>query len=416
MDDIVDLGDTSRCPSAEVPFDADCDLHTEFLDSQTQLPSVSATRRAGARSKVRTDNASSMSGPSQSRNSAPHKLRGPNWTEQEMLVLICQKRIEWDGRHNCSQPNLAKFVYGTTAWKLVLAGCMAVVGFRARDADQLTNKWDGLIKDFKKLKDYLEDTGSGNWWGMNREQKRDLCKTRKLPLEFTESMYNEMQNFVGKRQIFGRPTDVVDSDRLGSAATKTFARSTPSPRGAACAAASSPASSATTTPVSPREGTPGDDIPGSTGRKRKSVGSDNLIDFVKDFNFDYLVRVEAQDKDKRSWRGEVMALDIARETRIANKDAEAFHMDKKLYELEVERTRNLGNMTSALLMLASSMDALTRCCNQPSISCAYAALFVMLYADVYPCALNCAFVPSSPASPHGPSCPPIKISPHSLGP
>ena len=35
-------------------------------------------------------------------------------------------------------------------------------------------------------------------------------------------------------------------------------------------------------------------------------------------------------------------------------------MDKKLYELEVERTRNLGNITSALLMLASSMDALTR--------------------------------------------------------
>jgi hypothetical protein len=416
MDDIVDLGDTSRCPSAEVPFDADCDLHTEFLDSQTQLPSAAASRRAGASSKVRTGAASSLSGPSQSRNSLPHKLRGPNWTEQEMLVLIGQKRIKWDGRHNCSQPSLAKFVYGTTAWKLVLAGCMVVVGFRARDANQLTNKWDGLIKDFKKLKDYLEGTGSGNWWGMNREQKRDLCKTRKLPLEFTESMYNEMHNFVGKRQIFGRASDVVDSDRMGSAATKIFARSPPSPCGPACAAANSLATSATTAPVSPREGTPGDDIPGSTGRKRKSVGSDNLVDFVKDFNFEYLARVEAQEKDKRSWRGEVMAIDIARETRIANKEAEAFHMNKKLYELEVERTQNLGNMTSVLLMLASSMDALTRFCNQPSNPCAYAALFVMLYADVYPCALNSAFKPNSPANPPGPSCPPIKISPHSLGP
>lgn len=35
-------------------------------------------------------------------------------------------------------------------------------------------------------------------------------------------------------------------------------------------------------------------------------------------------------------------------------------MNQKFYELEVERTRNLGNMTSALLMLASSMDTLTR--------------------------------------------------------
>ena len=35
-------------------------------------------------------------------------------------------------------------------------------------------------------------------------------------------------------------------------------------------------------------------------------------------------------------------------------------MEQKFYDLEVERTRNLGNMTTALLMLASSMDTLTR--------------------------------------------------------
>jgi hypothetical protein len=35
-------------------------------------------------------------------------------------------------------------------------------------------------------------------------------------------------------------------------------------------------------------------------------------------------------------------------------------MEQKLYVLEAERTKNLGNMTSALLMMASSMDALTR--------------------------------------------------------
>ena len=40
--------------------------------------------------------------------------------------------------------------------------------------------------------------------------------------------------------------------------------------------------------------------------------------------------------------------------------AVVINMDHKLYELEVERTKNLGNMTSALLMLASFMDALTR--------------------------------------------------------
>lgn len=56
----------------------------------------------------------------------------------------------------------------------------------------------------------------------------------------------------------------------------------------------------------------------------------------------------------------MLAFDKAREARIAHKETEVASMDQKLYELEVERTKNLGNMTSALLMLASSMDALTR--------------------------------------------------------
>lgn len=95
------------------------------------------------------------------------------------------------------------------------------------------------------------------------------------------------------------------------------------------------------------------------------MGTDYLVDFVKDFNFEYLSRVEAQDNDRRHWRRELLALDKARETRIAQKDNEVTSMDKKLFELEVERTKNLGNMTTALLMLASSMDALTRCFVQP---------------------------------------------------
>lgn len=127
----------------------------------------------------------------------------------------------------------------------------------------------------------------------------------------------------------------------------------------------SPIASATAASESPPRGTPGDDTPGSTGRNRKAVGTDNLVDFVKDFNFEYLARVDAQDRDKRTWRSEMMALDTAREARIARKESEVVNMDHTLYELEVERTKNLGNMTSALLMLATSMDALTRYCLTP---------------------------------------------------
>ena len=420
MEDIVELGDSSHCPSTQLPIGADCDYGSGFLDGQSPMSTTAVVGRGPRRARGKPCDTRASSGPSQSQCAPPHKLRGPNWTEAEMLVLIGQKRIEWDGRHNCSQPSLAKFVYGTTAWKLVLAGCMAVVGFRVRDADQLTNKWDGLIKDYKKLKDYIEGTGSANWWGMNREEKRDLCKTRKLPLEFSECMYTEMETFVGKRQIFGRATDVVDSDRLASPPTKHFGRSPPSPRAHVFVGAGSPATSATTAPGSPPVGTPGDDIPGSTGRKRKAMGTDNLVDFVKDFNYEYLARVEAQEKDKRFWRTEMMALDTAREARNAQKDAEAFNMDKKLYELEVERTRNLGNMTSALLMLASSMDTLTRFCVQPSTLLVLVFLYVIIFADVCLCTQSFEYALDSPKDPPLPSFLPTMLylrsqSPLALG-
>ena len=237
---------------------------------------------------------------------------------------------------------------------------MGVVGFRARDADHITNKWDGLIKEYKKLKDYIEGSGSANWWDMSREEKRELSKTRRMPLEFTETMYTAMESFVGKRQIFGKPTDVLDSDRPVAPLKKQFGRSPPAACIPSCVPASSPATSATTTPSSTTPATPGDATPGSTGRKRKSSGTDNMVDFVRDFNCEYLAQVESQDKDKCIWRRDVMAFDTAREARIARKDAESYNMEQKLYELEAERTKNLGNMTTALLMMASSMENLTR--------------------------------------------------------
>lgn len=66
---------------------------------------------------------------------------------------------------------------------------MSVVDFRTRDTDQITNKWDGLIKYYKKIKEYIEMIGSANWWRMSRDEKKELSKTRKISLEFSESMY-----------------------------------------------------------------------------------------------------------------------------------------------------------------------------------------------------------------------------------
>ena len=360
MDDTVHLGDSSQWPASGVPIDLDCDLPAEFVEGQVPLCFAPVPARGGLRPRGRSSSGRTNFVSSQSDETITHKVRGPNWTEAEMLVLIGQKRIEWDGRHNCNQPSLAKFVYGTTAWRLVLAGCMKMVGFRARDTDQITNKWDGLIKDYKKLKDYIESSGSANWWGMSREEKKHLSKTRKMSLEFSEAMYAEMEGFVGRRSIFGRASDVVDSDRPTPPVPRHSSHPVPATRAQPVVGMQSPSASATAASDTPSTATPGDDTPGSTGRKRKAVGTDNLVDFVKDFNHEYLARVEAQDSEKRTWRTDVLAFDTAREARIAQKESQAASMEQKFYELEVERTKNLGSMTAALLMLATSMATLTR--------------------------------------------------------
>ena len=176
MDDIVDLGENSQFQSTRVSADLDCEEPFDFVEDQEQSPHAAGPPRGGSHVRGRTRSRRSASNSSHTGAVLSHKVRGPNWTEAEMLILIGQKRIEWDGRHNCNQPALAKFVYGTTAWKIVLAGCMNVVGFRARDTDQITNKWDGLIKDYKKLKEYIEGSGSANWWGMSWEEKRTIVE------------------------------------------------------------------------------------------------------------------------------------------------------------------------------------------------------------------------------------------------
>ena len=388
MDDIVHLDEDSECPSTQLPVDLDFDPPNGLGNEQVPVSTIPAAARGGVRGVGRGSTGRSTPVSSQSQAAMSHKVRGPNWTEAEMLVLIGQKRVEWDGRHNCNQPSLAKFVYGTTAWKLVLAGCMSVVGFRARDIDQITNKWDGLIKDYKKLKDYIEGTGSANWWGMSREEKKLLSKTRKMSLEFSEAMYAEMESFVGRRQIFGRAADVVDSDRPAAPVGRHFVRSSPAPREASSGSAGSPIASTTGASESPTATTPGHDMPGSTGRKRKAVGTDNLVDFVKDFNHEYLARVEVQDTEKRTWRSDVLAFDTAREARLTQKESKAADMDQKFYELEVERTRNLGNMTSALLMLASSMDTLTRFVYTPSPLRYGPVVNALSYPAGFPCGFH----------------------------
>lgn len=96
-------------------------------------------------------------------------------------------------------------------------------------------------------------------------------------------MYNDMNGFVGKGQIFGHALDVVDSDCLDPPFPRHFGRSLPTPRVPLPFVMGSPTISSAHTSETPTEGMMGDDHPGNTGRKRKSFGTNNLVDSFAGF-------------------------------------------------------------------------------------------------------------------------------------
>ena len=118
MDEIVHLGETSQCPSARVPIDLDGEFEADYVDGQGTLPHALVDKIDGPHGVGATNTPRSSCTLAESQAAPAYEVRGPNWTKGEMLVLIAQKRIEWNGRHSRhSQPSTAKFVYGSTTWK-----------------------------------------------------------------------------------------------------------------------------------------------------------------------------------------------------------------------------------------------------------------------------------------------------------
>ena len=88
MDDIVHLGENSESPSTQLPVDLDFDPQNGLGEEQVPVSTLPAAPRGGVRVRGRSCTGRSTPASSQSRAAMSHKVRGPNWTEAEMLVLI----------------------------------------------------------------------------------------------------------------------------------------------------------------------------------------------------------------------------------------------------------------------------------------------------------------------------------------
>ena len=58
------------------------------------------------------------------------------------------------------------------------------------------DKWQGLLEDYKKIKDYKDATGCNeDYFRMGSKWRKELC----LPANFSSSYFNEMDRFLHER-------------------------------------------------------------------------------------------------------------------------------------------------------------------------------------------------------------------------
>lgn len=129
MEAIWDFNSDANFPSTQVPCIDNFDTHVGLGGDDILVVNAPATSWG---SKSRGEHAirrRSTSVANTSQYLLGHKPWSPNWTKDEMLVLVGQKHLEWDDKDNSNQPSLAQFVYGTAAWKSGVGGLHAHNGY-----------------------------------------------------------------------------------------------------------------------------------------------------------------------------------------------------------------------------------------------------------------------------------------------
>lgn len=63
--------------------------------------------------------------------------------------------------------------------------------------EQCRQKWENLMRDFKKIKDYRTPNGNNDYWTMDAAVRKD----KKLPGQFSERIYEAMEQFLCERNM-----------------------------------------------------------------------------------------------------------------------------------------------------------------------------------------------------------------------
>eukprot|EP01018_Ginkgo_biloba_P024369 Gb_35051 [translate_table: standard] len=114
----------------------------------------------------------------------------PRWTLTEMLVLVREKwAVENELQHS---PSKSQYTGASDKWSSISNRCTASNVLRT--AGQCRKKWELLISDYKKIKDWERHCGIDSYWSLNHNSKRE----HKLPFYLERELFDAMDAHLGK--------------------------------------------------------------------------------------------------------------------------------------------------------------------------------------------------------------------------
>ncbi|XP_030971755.1 trihelix transcription factor GTL1 isoform X2 [Quercus lobata] len=138
-------------------------------------------------------------------NSIMRDYRKGNWTPDETMILIDAKKMDDERRTkrissgDTSSEGRSKSI--EPRWKWVEDYCWRKGCFRSQN--QCNDKWDNLMRDYKKVRDYerrIAERGEGNnvegsYWNIERNERKE----RNLPTNMSPQIYQALVEVVEKK-------------------------------------------------------------------------------------------------------------------------------------------------------------------------------------------------------------------------
>ncbi|PSS02541.1 Trihelix transcription factor [Actinidia chinensis var. chinensis] len=150
-------------------------------------------------------------------NSVLRNYRKGNWTVEETMVLIEAKKMDGERRMKRSiggesSEGIIKIICSSSTkpaelrWKWVEGYCWRNGCLRSQN--QCNDKWDNLMRDFKKVRDYQrrrsslsssgagDDHGRGSYWKMEKHERKE----RNLPSNMLPDIYQALMEVVERKE------------------------------------------------------------------------------------------------------------------------------------------------------------------------------------------------------------------------